>query len=77
MVVRALVLSFSVLWLAGCSVFGVRSSYEAPDYSVVQRLGPDMEVRTYSPRLVAEATVNSDDPGEGRNAAFRPLCSVE
>ena len=63
----------SALWLAGCSVFGDRSGYEAPDYAVLERLGPETEVRRYAPRLVAEATVQSEDPDAGRNAAFRLL----
>ena len=71
--VRALVVSFSALWLAGCSVFGDRSSYEAPNYTVVRSLGPDMEIRTYAPRLVADATVQTSDPSKGRNSAFRLL----
>ncbi len=54
-------------------MFGVRSSYEAPDYSVVQALSPAAEVRSYAPRLAAQATVENAEPGEGRNAAFRLL----
>jgi hypothetical protein len=65
--------SLSALWLAGCSVFGDRSSYEAPDYKVVESLGQESEVRVYAPRLAAEATVESKDPDTGRNAAFRLL----
>ncbi len=70
---RAFMILLSALWLAGCSVFGDRSSYEAPDYTVLENIGPDTEVRQYAPRLVAEATVDNQEPDAGRNAAFRLL----
>lgn len=71
--VRTIMVSLSALWLAGCSVFGDRSSYEAPDYTVLESLGSDAEVRSYAPRLVAEAAVEGQDPETGRNAAVRLL----
>lgn len=70
---RSIMVSLSALWLAGCSVFGDRSSYEAPDYTVLESIGPGTEIRAYASRLVAQATVQSDDPEDGRNAAFRLL----
>ena len=59
--------------LSGCSFFGVRSGYEQPRYDVVDRLSESIEIRAYEPRLVAEATVASDDFNEGRSEAFRLL----
>jgi len=60
------------LLLAGCTVVGVRSGTEESPYTVVERLGDDLEVRTYAARVAAETTV--DKSGEdGRNAAFRRL----
>jgi hypothetical protein len=56
--------------LAGCSVFGVRSDTETPAYEVVDRLGEDLEIRRYGARVAAEATVETDDDGDGRNKAF-------
>ena len=71
--IRVLVMALSSIVLAGCSVFGDRSSYEAPAYTVVETLGPDSEVRSYAPRLAAEATVESAEPGDARNDAFKLL----
>ena len=59
--------------LSGCSFFGVRSGYEQPAYQVLERLGPDLEVRRYAPRLAAEVSLEAEDYGEGQNATFRVL----
>jgi len=72
---RSLVAPLSALALAGCSVFGIRSGYEQPPYEVVDRLGDDVEVRRYGPRLAAETTVTEADPDAASNAAFRILAA--
>jgi len=59
----------SALLLSGCSLFGDRSSYEHPDYRVVERLGDEVEIRRYAPQLAAETTVTPDES----DAAFRRL----
>jgi len=59
--------------IAGCSVFGDRSGYEEPRYTVVERLGEAIEIRTYAPRVAAEARVENEDLDDGRDAAFRLL----
>jgi hypothetical protein len=59
--------------LTACSFLGDRSGYEQPDYEVVARLGESIEIRSYESRLAAEASVESVDSGEGRNASFRLL----
>ena len=64
---------FLLLALSGCSVFGLRGDYEAPEYDVATRLSEDIEVRRYQPRLAAEATVEAEDLDDGRNQAFRLL----
>ncbi|GAB5468007.1 MAG: heme-binding protein [Rhodospirillales bacterium] len=64
----ALLLSASVL--AGCSLFGDRASYEAPDYQVVATLDEAVEIRRYQPRLAVEASVPAEDD---ENSAFRLL----
>ncbi|MEM9440090.1 MAG: heme-binding protein [Pseudomonadota bacterium] len=63
----------AALILAGCSVVGIRTGYEEPSYSVVDRIGDDLEIRTYAPRLAASATVDETEENAGRNQAFRIL----
>lgn len=63
------------LLLSGCSLFGDRDGYEQPDYKVATRIGEDIEIRRYQPRLAAQAVVavDDDDKDAARNAAFRLL----
>jgi len=69
---KRLVFAGSFILLSACSVVGIRSGTEQPRYSVVARLGDDLEIRRYDPRLAAETTL--DTAGEdGRNQAFRRL----
>lgn len=56
----------SAFVLAGCSVFGVRSAYEAPDYAVLQVIDSDLEIRRYGVRLAVETDNDGDQ-------AFRRL----
>lgn len=63
----------SALFLAGCSMFGIRSGYEQAAYTVVDRVGQTIEVRQYRPQLVAEVVVEAADEKSGRSAAFRVL----
>lgn len=68
------VASFAVaLMLAGCSVVGIRSGYEEPAYSVVDRISGDVEIRNYAPRLAISTTVEENDEKAGRNQAFQIL----
>lgn len=50
-------------------VFGVRF-YEQPRYAVVEKLGPDAEIRRYEPRGAIEATVTNDDRDQAARQAF-------
>jgi len=59
--------------LAGCTVVGIRSGSEQLPFTLVERLGEQIEVRHYGPRLAAEVTVDAASDWEGRNAAFRIL----
>jgi len=61
----------STIFLAGCSVVGIRSVDEPP-FTTVEELEAGIEIRRYPARLAAETrlAVDSDDP-EGR--AFRRL----
>lgn len=70
---RATVLILASVLLAGCSFFGVRSGYEQPAYEIVDRLGPELEVRRYKPRIAAEVIVAHEDDDDGQDAAFRVL----
>ena len=57
--------------IAGCSVVGVRDGYEQSGYQVIATAGDAFEVRTYAPRVAAEATVAVGD--EDEDGAFRTL----
>lgn len=72
-IVRAAGLVAGALWVGGCSVFGVRTGLEQPPYEVVDQVGETLEVRRYQPRLVAQVTLDADDPAANDNAAFRIL----
>ncbi len=58
------------VWLAGCSVVGVRDAPE-PAFTVVERVG-GLEVRAYEPRVLAETVVRGDETG-ARSEGFRRL----
>ncbi|HBK09101.1 MAG TPA: heme-binding protein [Acetobacteraceae bacterium] len=58
---------------AVASVFGLRFAYEQPHYTVIQNLGPDVEVRQYDPRLAIEATVAGSDRDKATSEAFTLL----
>ncbi len=55
------------------SVFGLRSVYEQPHYTVLQNLGQDVEIRQYDPRLAIEATVAGADRDKAASEAFNLL----
>jgi len=61
--------------LMGCSVFGIRSGYEEPDYEVVAELEGGVEVRRYGLRLAAQTVAAGEDPDEAMDEAFRVLAS--
>jgi hypothetical protein len=73
MMTRFLTVAGLAAVVAGCSVFGIRSGYEQPDYEVVEQIGEDMEVRRYAPRVAVETTAAGEDRDEARSAAFRRL----
>lgn len=69
---RTVLLIATATLLAGCSVFGVRSGYEQPPYTVADTLDDRIEIRQYGPRLAAETPLPSGDE-DGRDDAFRVL----
>ena len=70
---RAVASLAAVVLLSGCSVIGIRSGYEQPSSTVLERIGETVEVRRYDSRLAAEATVEAGSAEAGRNEAFRLL----
>ena len=50
-------------------VFGVRF-YEQPRYAIVEKLGPDAEIRRYEPREAIEATVPAGNRDQAARQAF-------
>jgi len=55
---KKIVSLMSGLWLAGCSVMGIRNTPE-PEYQVLLRDG-EFEIRSYPSLLVAETLVDAD-----------------
>jgi len=70
---RSLLLGLLSLTLAGCSVIGVRSGYEQPEYEVIDRIGDNVEIRRYAPRVAAGLEVEAADESSARAEAFRIL----
>jgi len=64
---------FISILLSGCSLFGIRTGYEQPDYKIVERLSDGIEVRRYSGSVAAEALVEAKDRQAVQTAAFRLL----
>ena len=56
---------------SGLSVFGIRSTYQQPAYSVVQTIAPDVELRAYAPRTVVETDIEGGDRGQAFGRLFR------
>lgn len=73
MLYRAVATAAGAFMLAGCSVVGIRSGYEEPDFTVVDRIADDVEIRSYPTRLAAETTVDAADDRSGSNQAFQTL----
>lgn len=62
---------FAPLFLAGCTVFGVRTVAEPP-YTVVDRPVEGVEIRRYAPRVAAEVRLAADAASPD-SRAFRLL----
>ena len=56
---------------SGLSVFGIRGTYAAPGYTVLQHLAPNIEVRAYGPRRVVQTAVVDGGDGEAFGKLFR------
>jgi effector-binding domain-containing protein len=60
----------SVLFLV-LSIFGINRGTEQLDYQVLERLGPQIEIRQYTPRIAAETEIDRGQSGDPRGEAFR------
>ena len=56
---------------SGLSVFGIRSPYEQPSYTVVQQISPVVEIRRYAPRVAVETPMTAGNEGEAFGRLFR------
>jgi hypothetical protein len=72
MFVRDVISLLSGVALAACSVVGIRGGTEEPAYTVVQAIGPSLEIRHYGPRLAAETVVPGDEVA-ARSEGFRRI----
>ncbi|WP_348645329.1 hypothetical protein [Methylobacterium sp. BTF04] len=59
------------LFESGLGVFGVRTFYDQPRYTVIERLDRGVEVRAYEPRLAVETDVRGQGDGEEFGRLFR------
>ena len=70
MMLRSLAFVAALALFSGCSLIGIKSGYEQPAYTVVERIGERVEIRRYASRLAAETTVAASDAGQARNESF-------
>lgn len=57
----------------GTIATGVQAATEQPKYDVIQQIGPDIEIRRYAPRTVAEVAIPQTGGRKARSQAFRIL----
>ncbi len=74
MFVRDVISLLSGLALAACSVVGIRGGTEEPPYTVLQTIGPSLQIRQYGPRLAAETVVPGDEIA-ARSEGFRRIAA--
>jgi hypothetical protein len=53
------------------SIFGFNMSTEQPRYDVLERIGDNVEIRQYGPRVAAETIVDTSKSDNARGDAFR------
>lgn len=72
---RHFIMLTGLLMLAGCTVFGIRSTAE-PAHTVIDRPTNDIEIRRYGPRAAAEVRLDgaaADGSMRAQGRAFRTL----
>ena len=55
------------------STFGLNMGTEQPKFSVIDRVGSDIEIREYAPRVAAETTVDMSGSENPRSEGFRAI----
>jgi hypothetical protein len=53
------------------SIFGVNMGTEQPRYEVLEKIGDNIEIRQYGPRVAAETTIDMGGSDNARGDAFR------
>lgn len=53
------------------SIFGVNMGTEQPRYDLLERIGDNIEIRQYGPRVAAETVVDTSKSENARGDAFR------
>ena len=72
MAIIQLVYGFFVSIIAAVvSIFGVNMGTEQPRYDVLERIGDNIEIRQYGPRVAAETIVDANKSDNARGDAFR------
>ena len=56
---------------SGLSVFGIRSAYEQPAYTVAQTIPSGIELRAYGPRTAVQTGIVAGDQGQAFGRLFR------
>ena len=67
---RRLITLGASIFLASCSVVGIREA-EEPRYQLLQQIGP-LEIRQYAPRIAAHTNVSGNEMN-ARSAGFRRI----
>ena len=62
---------FTSVVAAVVSMFGVNMGTEQPRYAVLDRIGDNIEIRQYEPRVAAETIVDTSKSDNARGDAFR------
>jgi effector-binding domain-containing protein len=57
------------------SIFGVNMGTEQPRYDVLERIGDNIEIRQYGPRVAAETIVDTSKSDNARGDAFRLIAA--
>jgi effector-binding domain-containing protein len=68
---KAIYSFFASIVAAVVSIFGFNMGIEQPRYDVLERIGYNIEIRRYGPRVAAETIVDTSKSDNARGDAFR------